>query len=328
VQASEMSADDARTVAEVVQLRNDAIKVDSPWEHPMTATVQVGAMRHGWDGEPPRCFVGRQDGRLVGYGELSVSDWDNTHLAWLDVMVHPDCRRQGLGSDLLRQLMDEARRVGRTRAGTAGWESAACRGFARAHGFERRSQAINRRQYLSEVDPAELARLYDEAAGHATSYELLRIPGRTPPELLDAVVELTAAINDAPQDDLDVEDEVFTAERIRGYERANEGRRTAAYRLLARHRGSGELAGQTVVAVERDRSEIGHQHDTSVVRAHRGHRLGLLLKLEMLRWLGEVEPQLRTLDTWNTETNGPMVAVNERLGYRVLGRALQFQRDL
>ncbi|HET7358461.1 MAG TPA: GNAT family N-acetyltransferase [Nocardioidaceae bacterium] len=323
-----MRADDARTVAEVVQLRNAVIKVDSPWEHPMTATVQVGAMRHGWDGEPPRCFVGHQDGRLVVYGELSVSDWDNTHLAWVDVMVHPNRHRQGLGSDLLRHLMDEARRLGRTSAGMAGWESAACRGFARAHGFEQRSQSIMRRQQLSEVDPAELARWYDEATAHASAYELVRLAGATPPDLLDAVATLTAAINDAPQDDLDVEDEVFTAERVRAYEHANAGRRTTGYRLLARHRGTGALAGQTVVAVERERPEIGHQHDTSVVREHRGHRLGLLLKAGMLRWLGEVEPQLRSLDTWNAETNGPMIAVNERLGYRVLGRALQFQRSL
>lgn len=323
-----MSADDSRTVAEAVQLRNAVIKVDSPWEHPMTATVQVGAMRHGWDGEPPRCLVGREDGRLVVYGELSVSDRDNTHLAWVDVMVHPDNRRQGIGSALLRHLMDEARRAGRTTAGTAGWESAAVRRFAQAHGFERKSQAIMRRQHLADVDPEALARLYDEATAHATSYELVRLVGATPPELLDAVAELTGAINDAPQDDLDIEDEFFTAERIRAYEQANEGRRTRGYRLLARHRGTGALAGHTVVAVEAERPEIGHQHDTSVVREHRGHRLGLLLKTGMLRWLGEVEPQLRTVDTWNTETNGPMIAVNERLGYRVLGRALEFQRPL
>ena len=328
MQITELRADDARTIAEVVQLRNAAIKVDSPWEHPMTATVQVGAMRYGWDEEPPRCYVGHDAGRLAAYGELSVSERDNTHLAWVDLIVHPDCRRQGLGSRLLRSLMDEARGCGRTSAAAAGWEGTACRKFADAHGFELKSQAINRRQYLAEVDRSELSRLYDEATAHAASYELLRIAGPTPPDLLDAVAELTGSINDAPQDDLDIEDEVFTAERVQAHERANEGRRTRWYRLVARHRDTGVLAGHSVVAVEAERPEIGHQHDTSVVRAHRGHRLGLLLKTGMLRWLEEVEPQLRTVDTWNTESNGPMIAVNERLGYRVLGRALEFQRPL
>ncbi len=97
---------------------------------------------------------------------------------------------------------------------------------------------------------------------------------------------------------------------------------------MAQHRGTGELAGHTIVAVEQERPTIGHQHDTSVVREHRGRRLGLLLKAGMLRWLSETEPQLESLDTWNAESNDHMIDVNERLGYRVLGRGVQFQRRL
>ena len=45
----------------------------------------------------------------------------------------------------------------------------------------------------------------------------------------------------------------------------------------------------------------------------------------MMRWLAEVEPQLETVDTLNAESNDHMVGVNERLGYRVMGRELQYQ---
>ena len=62
-----------------------------------------------------------------------------------------------------------------------------------------------------------------------------------------------------------------------------------------------------------------------MVGAHRGHRLGLLLKADMLRWLAETEPALEAVDTFNAESNDHMVAVNERLGYRVMGRELQYQ---
>ena len=48
----------------------------------------------------------------------------------------------------------------------------------------------------------------------------------------------------------------------------------------------------------------------------------------MLQWLAEAEPRLETVDTWNTESNDHMIAVNQQLGYRVLGRGLQFQRTL
>jgi RimJ/RimL family protein N-acetyltransferase len=80
------------------------------------------------------------------------------------------------------------------------------------------------------------------------------------------------------------------------------------------------------VVVDGERPTLAEQHDTSVVRAHRGHRLGLLLKAEMLLWLAEAEPQLERIYTWNAESNGHMIAVNDRLGYRPMGRSLEFQR--
>ena len=83
-----------------------------------------------------------------------------------------------------------------------------------------------------------------------------------------------------------------------------------------------------MVAVDVEDPRIAHQHDTSVVRAHRGHRLGLLLKAEMMRWLAEAEQEIEYLDTWNAESNEHMVAVNERLGFRAVGRELAFQRRL
>ncbi len=48
----------------------------------------------------------------------------------------------------------------------------------------------------------------------------------------------------------------------------------------------------------------------------------------MLLWLAEVEPQVETVDTWNAESNDHMIAVNEVLGYRILGREIQFQKAI
>ena len=176
-----------------------------------------------------------------------------------------------------------------------------------------------------------LARLDAEHAAaleHAREYELLSLTGVTPDDMVAAIVELTAAINDAPTDDLDVEDEVFSPERLRAFEQTQVvfGRRI--YRVVARHVPTGALAGHTIIAIDEEFPWFALQYDTSVVRAHRGHRLGLLLKIEMLRWLGDVEPQLRVLDTWNAASNAHMIAVNEQLGYRVLRQGLEWQRHL
>jgi len=328
MQIEEFTADETTVVGEVVELAQAVDAVDSPWSHPTTVTTFTKMLRHGWDGEAPRAFVARDEGRVVGMSDFWVSEWDNTDLAWLGVSVHPDARRRGVGTALLTAMFDLARETGRSKVGIDGWDAAAPRGFAEAHGLERKSQAINRRQILADIDGDVVTKLYDEAAKAAVDYELLRIAGRTPDELMDKVVVMTSAINDAPTDDLDIEDEVFTAERVRGYETAVTAEGDRMYRLVAQHRDTGELAGHTVVKVEKERPAISHQHDTSVVRGHRGHRLGLLLKAGMLQWLAEVEPRVETVDTWNAESNDHMIAVNEKLGYQILGRGLQFQRSL
>ena len=110
-------------------------------------------------------------------------------------------------------------------------------------------------------------------------------------------------------------------------ERAGVSVRTV-YRMVARHRSTGELVGHTLVGVSVQHPWHAWQLDTSIVGRHRGHRLGLLVKAEMLCWLGEVEPQLHRLDTGNAASNAHMIGINETLGYQITARLIQWQRHL
>jgi GNAT superfamily N-acetyltransferase len=320
--------DDHDTVVAAVELTNAALKVDAPFNHGFTVKEYTLMLRHGWDGEVPETFAAWDRGQLAGTVAVHTSEWDNTHLAWLELRVHPDLRGSGRGSEMLGFAESRARELGRTSVGVDGWDHPETHRFAAKHDLPRKGSAIKRRQALARVDWAEVEQMYAEAAAAASAYELLRIPGRTPGDLIAPLAELTAAINDAPLDDLDIEDEVFPVERVQAYEAAQVASERRLYRVLARHRDTGELAGHTVVAVDDERPWIGNQHDTSVARAHRGHRLGLLLKSDMMRWLADVEQELASIDTWNMESNDFMISVNERLGYEVLGREYQFQRNL
>ncbi|GAA4719055.1 GNAT family N-acetyltransferase [Nocardioides conyzicola] len=320
MQIEQVDWTDADAVRRLVAVTNAARRVDSPWLHPLTEHECVGELRHGWDGDPARAFLATAGGLDVGAARYEVSSYDNAHLASVEVEIVPEQRRRGHGSALLAHQVERARSEGRTTVGIAGWEGPGPEAFAAVHGFEQRSVEVHRRQYVEELPSLPLP----ETPG----YELVRWPRVTPDGDLAALADLTAAINDAPTDELDVEDEVYPPQRIAAYEHAWAERGHRLYRLVARHRGTGQLAGQTVVAVDGERPELAEQHDTSVVAAHRGHRLGLVLKLEMLRWLGEEEPQVRELDTWNAESNDHMIGVNELLGYRVMGRVLDFQRSV
>lgn len=321
-------ADDADLVRRYVRASNAVRSADSPWVHPLTERELTGELRHGWDGEPGVPFLVSDGGADVAVGAYSTSTYDNLHLAWVDVEVHRAHRRQGYGSALLEHLMDRARSEGRTSIGIAGWEATDPRPFADRHGLAVKAVEVNRRQQLAAVDWPRVEELYREARERASAYELVRRLGRSPEDELGAIAEMAASINDAPTDDLDIEDEVYSSDRVRAYEHAQVERGYLLHRVLARHRETGELAGHTVVAVDGERPQLGEQHDTSVVAGHRGHRLGLLLKADLMLWLRETQPQVESVDTWNAASNDHMIAVNEALGYRVMGKELAFQRSL
>jgi GNAT superfamily N-acetyltransferase len=320
--------DDADRLQKYVEVVNAARAVDSPWVHPATLRSAEGRFRYGWDGEVETPYLGLVDGAPVAVGRVATSEYDNLHLAWAGVEVRADHRRRGHGTAMLEALVEETKARGRTSMGIDGWDAEHATGFATRHGFEPKSSAIQRRQYPAELDWAEIERLHKEASAAASAYDLVHREGRTPDDELDELAVMASAINDAPTDDLDIEDEVFNADRMRAYESAQLHRGHRMFRTFARHRDTGELAGHTVVVVDGERPQLAEQHDTSVVAAHRGHKLGLLLKSDMNLWLRDVQPQLAEISTWNAESNDFMIGVNEAIGYRIVGRELEFQKSL
>ncbi|WP_237744867.1 GNAT family N-acetyltransferase [Kribbella catacumbae] len=326
---SRLSSDDAAGCADAVALLNATHAVDCPAALLSTPSGYAADLRYGWDLDPGRSYLAREeDGSLVGLLQLFAPTYDNTNLAWIEVEVHPDHRGRGIGSELVRYGEQVADELGRTSFGITTWDLPKAEAFAKRHGFEQKAVEVNRRQDITNLDWPTVQKLYDEAVLASADYEVVRIIGALPDEMLEGMVAVTASINDAPKDDLDIEDDVFTPERLRAYEAARQGHNQTMYRVIARHRTTGELAGHSVVTVERERPHIAEQNDTAVSRDHRGHRLGALVKTGMLLWLREAEPALTQLDTWNAESNNHMISINEQLNYYVVARALDYQKSL
>lgn len=318
--------DDASQVAELMAL-DDAIRAaDQPLEPSPAMPSYVAWLRYGWDGEPPIKWGFRDGGRLVGQFGFSAPKRDNRHMAHVGVGVHPDARGKGLGKELFARALDQVRAENRRLLVTGTLDAPGPRAFAERCGFERASVDVHRRQDLHAIDWDSVAELNAKARDAAAGYSLLRFVGPLPAETHDDMAALTAAINDAPTDDLDVEDEVFDAQRIRDFDHAQEQAQRKMYRLVARRDADGALAGHTIIGVELDRPGRSGQYDTSVLKEHRGHRLGLLLKSEMMMWLRDAEPDVRWVDTGNAESNSYMISINEALGYRIVARYLGWQR--
>jgi GNAT superfamily N-acetyltransferase len=312
--------DDLAQVNAVVGIEEAARQVDDPDAFPTIPEMLAGQMRYGWDLEPAEhyLYVPEYGSEPVGTLAVDLPTRDNLHLVWAQIVVHPDHRRRGHGSVIMNEVLRMAREAHRNTIWV--WtaeDDQGARCFVEKSGFRYASHDARRRQVLADVNQAELQRLWALAETAASDYRLERLQPPIPDEVLSELVEVTAAINDAPMGELTYEDERFDLQRLRDLETAIQGRREREYRLLARHRKTGEVAGHTMVVIHPLLPDVGGQADTAVARHHRGHRLGLLLKIEMMRWLAAAEPQLKIIETWNNVDNTFMINVNEALGYRL-----------
>jgi len=312
--------DDLAQVAAVAGIQEAARQVDDPEEFPPIAEMLAAYIRYGWDLEPEEHFLYIPEGATepVGVLVMDLPTRDNLHLVWAQIFIHPDHRRRGHGSVIMNEALRITREAGRNTIWVAAGEDdqgAQC--FVERFGFRYASHDARRRQVLADVDDTEVRRLLASAEAAAADYYLQRLRPPTSDEVLSELVEVTAAINDAPMGDLTYEDEKFDLQRVQDLETALLGRAERGYRVIARHRETGEVGGHTMVITDPLRSHVGMQADTAVARHHRGHRLGLLLKIDMMRWLAEVEPQLKVIETWNNADNRFMINVNEALGYRL-----------
>ncbi|NEK59604.1 hypothetical protein GCU56_17240 [Geodermatophilus sabuli] len=131
---------------------------------------------------------------------------------------------------------------------------------------------------------------------------------------------------DAPYGDLPVEEEHWDADRIREYEAAHVARGRTV--LSAGAVLGGRLVAFTDLQVPLEQPERAQQGGTLVLREHRGHRLGARVEAAVLREVVASLPAVRRVSTYDSESDRPMVAVNEALGFRPAGQLSTWSRRL
>jgi GNAT superfamily N-acetyltransferase len=260
-------------------------------------------------------------GGIRGWYLLQLPDQENLDHAFVNVIVHPEHRRRGIGTALLRHAARRAREHGRSALGGETLLESAGDAFATRTGAKPGIVAAIRVLDVGAVPPGLVSGLRADAAAKAAGYSLVSWTGPVPEERLDGIARLMEAMNDAP---LDYEDERWDAERVRTRINGRIARAgTRWYTVGAVSDKTGELAAFSVLIIDPQHPEWGLQGDTGVLRHHRGHRLGTLVKTAMLEWLATAEPRLRRIKTDNAASNNYMISINERLGFTVHGFARQ-----
>jgi GNAT superfamily N-acetyltransferase len=293
------------------------------------------------DNEPKRLLLARIGGTVVGRAVLQTqrdAAAEEAGAGWVDVQVHPEHHGEGIGTALADAIDGLAHGAGLERLITyavspdaPGERLIPPTGFGSVPAGNREVRFLLARGWTLEqvergsrfalpADEEALARLRAQAEAHASDYRVLSWAGATPPELLDDLAVLqTRMSTDAPSAGLDEPLDVWTAERMATREAQLLASPQRLITAAVRHEPSGRLAGFTRLIVPHDPTKAVGQWETIVLREHRGHRLGMLLKIANLQLLGDAAPGHPSVLTWNAEENRPMLAVNEAIGFVPIG---------
>ncbi|WP_157005933.1 GNAT family N-acetyltransferase [Agromyces laixinhei] len=294
-----------------------------------------------------RAFGAWDDNRLVGVANVSWELDPDATTAFSTVFgVTSELRRRGIGSRLLAELERTARDAGRPalvlRAdhriddGDPGAErlrapqgdasipadEPAAR-FALAHGY-----ALGQLDRMSAMAVTSRADEFRERLAHQESaspgYRLVTWHDRTPEELVDAMAHARERMSvDAPSAGI-YEQEAWDADRIRSEEQdaLDAGRGTIITAAIA---DDDAVAGYTQFALA-PRKRVAYQDDTLVLADHRGHGLGMRMKLANLIELGLAAPDRERVITWNADENAHMLAINVTLGFEAVAMDSSWQK--
>ncbi|MBB6628790.1 GNAT family N-acetyltransferase [Nocardioides sp. KIGAM211] len=297
---------------------------------PVWEVSRVALPRERSDGRK-ELVTATRDGAVVGAGMVWFFLADNTHLAQVDVWVPPEHRRRGLGRALLADLEERVRNAGRTtclstvRAPVD--EDSAAVGFAAALGYPVASHEETKLVDLATAVP-RWAALDEEVAAAQGDYGYVPFEDVVPEAYVDDFCALLSAFMGLiPTGDLDLREAEWTPERLHEHEeRTRATGRTWVVALAVDP--DGRACGFSELGISSQDPRHAEVGGTMVLPEHRGHRLGLGMKLLTHRRVLELYPECAYVETGNAGVNAPMNAVNERLGYRVVERSLDVQKVL
>ncbi len=294
--------------------------VDDPHGPPMTLPVFTGWWACGWIGDPRETWLATDPtGEPVGCYLLELPDRDNMSTGYCVLVVVPSRRQAGIGSALLRHCAGRAARAGRQLLVSDTSDDSPGSRFARAMGARPGLADVRRVLNVDAGLAGRLPALRSAAEQRAAGYSLLSWSGPAADEHVDQVAAVNVAMADAPRDP-SREAEQWDAARVRAAERRVAVQGLRYYSVAARSQETGELAALTQLGTDPLLPGWAFQELTAVARQHRGHRLGLLVKVAMLELFIPREPLVRRILTANGEDNEHMVAINTQLGFQVLDK--------
>jgi len=285
--------------------------LDRDVDQPYTAQEKRVGMRPDEYVDKVMLLARDDDGAAVAGGTVELPLRDNTGFAYVDVFTAPEHRRRGHGAAVMEAIEGIGRDADRsTLYGEAVWEQAAVnpasQAFAESVGF-----TLDIMDAMRELPlPATLPSLEV-----ADGYTIHTWRDACPDRWAQGYTDLRQLINEeAPSGNAALENEFWDIARTRAEERmwAEQGRTPQVSIAVSQ---GGEVVGHTQLLFSAGSPNV-FQWDTLVLPTHRGHGLGLALKVTTMQEAADLLEGRRRIITYNAAGNEAMIRVNKALGFR------------
>lgn len=330
-----VTAADAGDFIDMVAVRNLVARERSghdDFEYAATELLPIWQNQEDFDGS---VWIARVDGRAVGRFAMELplepgSDvaeitldvldgaWSDELLAAGFEVIETAARKKG--RHILQAWTIHSHREGHdVLTPPTGFGSIPLDAYASA--FVRRGFSLEQVERNSALDLhadwSTIERLAAEARSVAMpSYRLITWTLPTPDEFVDGYAHLMSRMStDVPTAALVWDEEHWDAARLRRYEDEVLGGDRFGHIVAAVHEETGRLAAFSELFVNAARTGSTEQNATLVLKEHRGHRLGLLVKTANLLAWRDLAPLSPRVATFNAEDNRPMLDINEAIGF-------------
>lgn len=240
----------------------------------------------------------------------------NKHIGWFTIDVDKKYRRQGIGTGLLRRIIEktsdieEAQILQSHSFCKAGWK------FNSKYGGKLVLEGAMNRLKLDEVDWDLLNswKINGDTFAKENKIQLLffdRVPDDILEDYAGIYTKLTKLV---PVGELD-EDYIETAESRRIREKEFQDIGVINLTVISIEE-NGIISGLTEVNYSLDRAQVVDQELTGVLPEFQGRGLGKWLKASMLFYIRENFPRAKFIDTGNADSNAPMLSINDRMGFK------------
>ncbi|MGX5772291.1 GNAT family N-acetyltransferase [Microbacterium trichothecenolyticum] len=333
VAPASIDAPDAADFVEMVRVRNLIYReISGHDDHRITADELLPHYQPS-QYETRLSWVIVDDGAIVGRIGIDIPHEEGSTAAfWLIELLRKSWGR-GIGSAAYELVERTAREHGRTvlqswaeHPAAPGPQLAPPTGFGEIpedhvarfylrHGYT--LEQVERNSAFDLTGSFEgVQRLLAEAQAASPAYRLVQWSAPTPEEYIAGYAWMKSRMStDAPAAALEFDEETWDAARIAEHD----ARYTSSGRTIqvtaAQHIETGELCAFNELVIGKDRTEASHQEDTLVLKEHRGHKLGTLVKCAGLLSWREIAPHSARVITYNAEENRPMLDINEAIGF-------------